>query len=108
MAELATSPSWLAVVAIVFVNVLLSGDKVVVSALADGSLSPRARRYGIFWGVASPWSGSGLRGESWRSDRRLERDSRLAAARGVHSPPMGGSNGLFINLRSDAGWSVPQ
>src|SRR5271166_6422712 len=51
MAELATPQFWLAVVTIIFVNILLSGDNAVVIALACRNLSPRARRYGIFWGV---------------------------------------------------------
>ncbi len=51
MAEFATLPFWGAVVAIVFVNILLSGDNAVVIALACRNLSARERRYGIFWGV---------------------------------------------------------
>src|SRR5208283_4009927 len=51
MAELTSPQFWLAVVAIIFVNILLSGDNAVVIALACRNLSPRARRYGIFWGV---------------------------------------------------------
>ena len=51
MAEFTTPQFWLAVVAIVFVNILLSGDNAVVIALACRNLSPRARRQGIFWGV---------------------------------------------------------
>ncbi len=51
MAELATPQFWVAVVAIIFVNVLLSGDNAVVIALASRNLSRRQRRQGIFWGV---------------------------------------------------------
>jgi YjbE family integral membrane protein len=51
MAEFTTPQFWLAVVAIIFVNILLSGDNAVVIALACRNLSPRARRQGIFWGV---------------------------------------------------------
>jgi len=51
MAEFTTPQFWLAVVAIVFVNILLSGDNAIVIALACRNLSPRARRQGIFWGV---------------------------------------------------------
>jgi YjbE family integral membrane protein len=51
MAEFTTLPFWGAVVAIIFVNIVLSGDNAVVIALACRNLSPRQRRYGIFWGV---------------------------------------------------------
>src|SRR5208282_4160210 len=51
MVELATPPFWGAVVEIIFVNILLSGDNAVVIALACRNLSPRQRHYGIFWGV---------------------------------------------------------
>src|SRR5271169_2033281 len=51
MAEFTTPQFWLAVGAIIFVNILLSGDNAVVIALACRNLSPRARRQGIFWGV---------------------------------------------------------
>jgi YjbE family integral membrane protein len=51
MAELTTPPFWGAVVEIIFVNILLSGDNAVVIALACRNLSRRQRSYGIFWGV---------------------------------------------------------
>src|SRR5208282_3192115 len=51
MAELTTPQFWVAVVAIIFVNILLSADNAVVIALACRNLSPRARRLGILWGV---------------------------------------------------------
>jgi YjbE family integral membrane protein len=51
MVEFTTLPFWGAVVTIIFVNILLSGDNAVVIALACRNLSPRQRRYGIFWGV---------------------------------------------------------
>ncbi len=51
MAEFTTPQFWLAVVAIMFVNILLSGDNAIVIALACRNLSPRARRQGVFWGV---------------------------------------------------------
>src|SRR5439155_25421793 len=51
MVELATPQFWVAVVEIIFVNILLSGDNAVVIALACRNLSRRQRRYGIFWGV---------------------------------------------------------
>jgi YjbE family integral membrane protein len=49
--ELATPQFWIAVVEIIFVNILLSGDNAVVIALACRNLAPRQRRQGIFWGV---------------------------------------------------------
>jgi len=51
MAEFATPQFWVAVVEIILVNILLSGDNAVVIALACRNLSHRQRRYGIFWGV---------------------------------------------------------
>jgi YjbE family integral membrane protein len=51
MTELLTPQFWIAVVEIILVNILLSGDNAVVIALACRNLSPRQRRRGIFWGV---------------------------------------------------------
>ena len=51
MVEMTTPLFWEAVGEIIFVNILLSGDNAVVIALACRNLSPRQRRYGIFWGV---------------------------------------------------------
>ncbi len=51
MVELATPQFWFAVVEIIFVNILLSGDNAVVIALACRNLAQRQRRQGIFWGV---------------------------------------------------------
>jgi YjbE family integral membrane protein len=51
MTELAAPQFWVAVVEIIAVNILLSGDNAVVIALACRNLSPRQRRHGIFWGV---------------------------------------------------------
>src|SRR6266581_8449445 len=51
MVELATPQFWVAVVEIMLVNILLSGDNAVVIALACRNLSRRQRRHGIFWGV---------------------------------------------------------
>jgi YjbE family integral membrane protein len=51
MVELATPQFWIAVVEIIFVNILLSGDNAVVIALACRNLAQRQRRQGIFWGV---------------------------------------------------------
>jgi len=49
--ELLTLPFWIAVVEIIAVNILLSGDNAVVIALACRNLSERQRRLGVFWGV---------------------------------------------------------
>ena len=51
LAELESLQFWIAVVEIIAVNILLSGDNAVVIALACRNLSPRQRRAGIFWGV---------------------------------------------------------
>ena len=51
MAELATPQFWVAVVQIIVINILLSGDNAVVIALACRNLPQRQRRYGILWGV---------------------------------------------------------
>ena len=42
---------WVAILEIIAVNILLSGDNAVVIALACRNLSPRRRRQGILWGV---------------------------------------------------------
>jgi len=51
MAELTTPQFWVAVVEIIAVNILLSGDNAVVIALACRNLAPRQRVQGILWGV---------------------------------------------------------
>jgi YjbE family integral membrane protein len=51
MPDLAAPQFWIAVVEIIFVNILLSGDNAVVIALACRNLAQRQRRLGIFWGV---------------------------------------------------------
>ncbi|HEY8623463.1 MAG TPA: TerC family protein [Casimicrobiaceae bacterium] len=51
MIELGTPQFWLAVLEIVMINILLSGDNAVMIALACRNLSPRQRKHGIFWGV---------------------------------------------------------
>ncbi len=43
---------WIAVLQIILIDILLSGDNAVVIALACRKLPPRQRRLGIFWGVA--------------------------------------------------------
>jgi YjbE family integral membrane protein len=42
---------WVAVLQIVVIDILLSGDNAVVIALACRNLPPQQRRQGIFWGV---------------------------------------------------------
>ena len=51
MTDLGTPQFWLAVLEIIMINILLSGDNAVVIALACRNLSRRQRKYGIFWGV---------------------------------------------------------
>ncbi len=51
MPDLAAPQFWIAVVEIIFVNILLSGDNAVVIALACRNLAQRQRRQGILWGV---------------------------------------------------------
>jgi YjbE family integral membrane protein len=51
MPDLATPQLWVAVVEIIVVNILLSGDNAVVIALACRNLADRQRRQGILWGV---------------------------------------------------------
>ncbi|HEV8262008.1 MAG TPA: TerC family protein [Burkholderiales bacterium] len=43
---------WIAVLQIILIDILLSGDNAVVIALACRNLPPRQRRLGIFWGVS--------------------------------------------------------
>lgn len=42
---------WTAVLQIIAIDIILSGDNAVVIALACRSLPPRQRRLGVFWGV---------------------------------------------------------
>ena len=49
--ELGTPQFWLAVLEIIMINILLSGDNAVVIALACRNLTRRQRRRGMFWGV---------------------------------------------------------
>ena len=51
MTDLGTPQFWLAVLEIIMINILLSGDNAVVIALACRNLTRRQRRRGIFWGV---------------------------------------------------------
>lgn len=47
---MAHGPFWIAVLQIIFVNIILSGDNAVVIALAARSLPPHQQRQAIFWG----------------------------------------------------------
>src|SRR6266481_5434264 len=49
--DLSSPQFWVAVLQIILINILLSGDNAVVIALACRNLSLRQRRHGIFWGV---------------------------------------------------------
>jgi YjbE family integral membrane protein len=49
--ELGSPQFWVAVLQIILINILLSGDNAVVIALACRNLERRQRRRGIFWGV---------------------------------------------------------
>src|SRR5258708_36415374 len=43
---------WLALLQIIYINILLSGDNAVVIALACRGLPPKQRRWGVIWGAA--------------------------------------------------------
>ena len=49
--ELGSPQFWVAVLQIILINILLSGDNAVVIALACRNLTRRQRTRGIFWGV---------------------------------------------------------
>src|SRR5258708_34050336 len=49
--DLSSPQFWVAVLQIILIDILLSGDNAVVIALACRNLPPRQRRLGIFWGV---------------------------------------------------------
>jgi YjbE family integral membrane protein len=53
MHELLTSQFWLGLGAIIWVNIILSGDNAVVIALAARSLPARQQKQAIFWGAAA-------------------------------------------------------
>jgi YjbE family integral membrane protein len=53
MEELLTAQFWLGLGAIVWVNIVLSGDNAVVIALAARSLPERQRRLAVLWGAAA-------------------------------------------------------
>ncbi len=49
--DLGTAQFWIAVLQIILIDILLSGDNAVVIALACRNLPENQRRLGIFWGV---------------------------------------------------------
>lgn len=51
MPDLSSAAFWIAVMQIVAIDLVLSGDNAVVIALACRNLPPEQRRKGIFWGV---------------------------------------------------------
>src|SRR5215467_5709753 len=53
MHEVMTSQFWLGLGAIVWVNIVLSGDNAVVIALAARSLPERQRRVAVLWGAGA-------------------------------------------------------
>lgn len=52
IADIMTTPFWMALFQIVAIDIVLSGDNAVVIALACRNLNPEQRRKGIVWGVA--------------------------------------------------------
>ncbi|HXZ55367.1 MAG TPA: TerC family protein [Burkholderiales bacterium] len=53
MQELVTSQFWLGLLAIIWVNIILSGDNAVVIALAARSLPVHQQKQAVFWGAAA-------------------------------------------------------
>jgi len=53
MHEVMTSQFWLGLGAIVWVNIILSGDNAVVIALAARSLPQKQQKQAVFWGAAA-------------------------------------------------------
>ena len=53
MHELLTSQFWLGLLAIIWVNIILSGDNAVVIALAARSLPEKQQKLAILWGAAA-------------------------------------------------------
>lgn len=51
MPDLSSAAFWIAVMQIIAIDLILSGDNAVVIALACRNLPPEQRRKGIFWGV---------------------------------------------------------
>lgn len=53
MAEVLTPEFWTALVTIIWVNIILSGDNAVVIALAARSLPQRQQKQAVFWGAGA-------------------------------------------------------
>src|SRR5881628_608204 len=53
MEELLTSQFWLGLGAIIWVNIILSGDNAVVIALAARSLPAHQQKKAVFWGAGA-------------------------------------------------------
>jgi YjbE family integral membrane protein len=53
MQEVMTSQFWLGLGAIIWVNIILSGDNAVVIALAARSLPEKQQKQAVFWGAAA-------------------------------------------------------
>src|SRR5438552_3604450 len=53
MEEVLTSQFWLGLGAIIWVNIILSGDNAVVIALAARSLPAHQQRQAVIWGAAA-------------------------------------------------------
>jgi predicted tellurium resistance membrane protein TerC len=53
MAEVLSAHFWTGLLAIAWVNIILSGDNAVVIALAARSLSERQQKLAIFWGAGA-------------------------------------------------------
>ena len=53
MHEVMTSQFWLGLGAIIWVNIILSGDNAVVIALAARSLQEKQQKQAVFWGAAA-------------------------------------------------------
>ncbi len=53
MAEILTAQFWTGLLAIIWVNIILSGDNAVVIALAARSLPPRQQTQAVIWGAGA-------------------------------------------------------
>ena len=68
--EMGSTQFWVALVKIIWINILLSGDNAVVIAMACRGLPPRQRLWGMILGA----------GVAVRAAHRLHRRGRLADA----------------------------
>ena len=53
IAEIQTVHFWTGLMAIIWINIILSGDNAVVIALAARSLPPKQQKLAIFWGAGA-------------------------------------------------------